>query len=46
MRVVMRGPFGLAPRMTMRARAFQLARHLVARGHQTTVVMPLWKAPR
>ena len=40
MRIVMVGPFGLSPRMTMRARAFQLARHLVARGHAVRMVMP------
>jgi glycosyltransferase involved in cell wall biosynthesis len=41
----MLGPFGLAPRMTMRARAFQLARHLVSRGHKTTIMMPPWQTP-
>jgi glycosyltransferase involved in cell wall biosynthesis len=45
MRIAMIGPFGLTPRMTMRARAFQLARQLVARGHQATIVMPPWHTP-
>ena len=40
MRIVMMGPFGLEPRMTMRARAFQLARHLVMAGHQVSILMP------
>jgi glycosyltransferase involved in cell wall biosynthesis len=44
-RIAMVGPFGLSPRMTMRARAFQLARHLVARGHQVTIIMPPWHTP-
>lgn len=40
MRIVMIGPFGLEPRMTMRARAFQMARHLVKAGHQVSILMP------
>lgn len=40
MRIIMMGPFGLEPRMTMRARAFQLARHLVMAGHQVSILMP------
>ncbi|NLG28232.1 MAG: glycosyltransferase family 4 protein [Chloroflexi bacterium] len=45
MRISMVGPFGLAPKGTMRARALPLARALVARGHAVNVVMPPWHTP-
>jgi glycosyltransferase involved in cell wall biosynthesis len=45
LRVVMIGPFGLYPRMTMRVRALPLARHLVARGHIVTLLLPPWQHP-
>jgi len=45
MRVVMLGPFGLRPRATMAARALPLARSLVARGHDLTVLLPPWQNP-
>jgi len=45
MRIVMLGPFGLAPRMTMRARALQLAKHLHHQGHEVTLLMPPWHTP-
>jgi glycosyltransferase involved in cell wall biosynthesis len=43
--IVMIGPFGLRPRMTMRMRALPLAKALVARGHQVTVLLPPWQNP-
>ncbi|MBN1246495.1 MAG: glycosyltransferase family 4 protein [Anaerolineae bacterium] len=43
--VVMIGPFGLRPRMTMRVRALPLAKALVRRGHRVTVVLPPWQNP-
>jgi glycosyltransferase involved in cell wall biosynthesis len=45
LRVVMIGPFGLAPKGTMRSRALPLARELVARGHRVTLLMPPWHTP-
>lgn len=45
MQIVMVGPFGFHPNKTMRARAFQLARPLVQRGHQVTMIMPPWQTP-
>ena len=44
-RVTMVGPFGFEPKKTMRARAFRLARALVQRGHQVSMVMPPWHTP-
>ncbi|HFC11725.1 MAG TPA: glycosyltransferase, partial [Anaerolineae bacterium] len=38
-------PFGFAPKKTMRARAFRLARALVARGHTVAMFMPPWHTP-
>ncbi|MBN1872799.1 MAG: glycosyltransferase family 4 protein [Anaerolineae bacterium] len=46
MNIVMIGPFGLYPRMTMRVRALPLARALVARGHNVTLLLPPWQNPR
>lgn len=45
MQITMVGPFGFHPNKTMRARAFQLARPLVQRGHQVTMIMPPWQTP-
>ncbi len=45
MNIVMVGPFGLQPRMTMRMRALPLARALVRRGHAITVLLPPWQNP-
>lgn len=43
MRIVMIGPFGMGPRMTMRVRAWPMAKALVARGHRVTLVLPPWQ---
>lgn len=45
MRVAMVGPFGFAPKKTMRARAFRLAKELVACGHTVCMFMPPWHTP-
>lgn len=45
LRIAMVGPFGFHPNKTMRARAFRLARALVARGHAVRLVMPPWQTP-
>ncbi len=45
MNIVMVGPFGLRPKGTMAVRAMPLARALVERGHQITVVLPPWNCP-
>ncbi len=45
MKVVMVGPFGLTPRMTMRVRALPLGRALVRRGHDVTLLLPPWQNP-
>jgi len=42
MRIAMIGPFGLAPKGTMRVRALPLARALTARGHDVKIIMPPW----
>ena len=39
------GPFGLAPKQTMAARALPLARALVRRGHSVTILLPPWSNP-
>ena len=39
------GAFGFHPNKTMRARAFRLARGLVADGHVVKMVMPPWHTP-
>lgn len=39
------GPFGFHPKKTMRARAFRLARPLVAAGHEVKMLMPPWHTP-
>jgi glycosyltransferase involved in cell wall biosynthesis len=44
-RIVMIGPFGLRPRMTMRVRALPLAKALVRQGHTVTVLLPPWQNP-
>jgi len=44
-RIVMIGPFGLQPRMTMRVRALPLAKALVRQGHTVTVLLPPWQNP-
>jgi len=43
MRIVMIGPFGLHPRGTMAVRALPMARALVARGHEVSVLLPAWQ---
>jgi glycosyltransferase involved in cell wall biosynthesis len=40
MNVVMIGPFAFRPKGTVSARAFLIARALVKRGHQVTILMP------
>ena len=40
--LVLLGPFGLRPKMTMARRALPLARALAARGHLVRVVLPPW----
>ncbi len=44
-RIVMIGPFGLRPRMTMRVRALPLAKALARQGHAVTVLLPPWQNP-
>lgn len=43
--VVMVGPFGMRPRMTMRVRALAMGKALAARGHTVTMVLPPWQNP-
>ena len=43
--IVMLGPFALAPKATMSARALPLAEALVARGHRVTMILPPWDNP-
>ncbi len=43
--IVMLGPFGLRPRMTMRMRALPLGKALVRRGHTVTLLLPPWQNP-
>ncbi|NLE44854.1 MAG: glycosyltransferase family 4 protein [Chloroflexi bacterium] len=45
MRIVMVGPFGMRPRMTMRLRAMPMAKVLVGRGHTVTLLLPPWQNP-
>jgi glycosyltransferase involved in cell wall biosynthesis len=45
MRVVMVGPFGLAPKQTMAGRALPMARALARRGHKVTLLLPPWSNP-
>jgi glycosyltransferase involved in cell wall biosynthesis len=45
MKIVMVGPFGLSPRMTMRVRALPLGKALVRRGHEVTLLLPPWQNP-
>lgn len=45
LKIVMVGPFGLHPRMTMQVRALPLAKALVARGHVVTMLLPPWQNP-
>jgi glycosyltransferase involved in cell wall biosynthesis len=45
MQIVMIGPFGLRPKMTMASRALPLAKALVARGHAVTLLLPPWSYP-
>ena len=46
MRIVIVGPFGMAPRGTMAVRALPMAKALVARGHRVTVLLPPWQNPQ
>ncbi len=45
MKIVMIGPFGLRPRMTMRVRALPLAQALTACGHTVAMLLPPWQNP-
>jgi glycosyltransferase involved in cell wall biosynthesis len=45
MNIVMIGPFGMAPKQTMRRRALPLASALAARGHRVTMLLPPWSNP-
>lgn len=45
MDIVFIGPFGLSPKGTMSARAVPLAKALVQRGHQVTILIPPWDNP-
>jgi glycosyltransferase involved in cell wall biosynthesis len=45
LQIVMVGPFGLRPRMTMRMRALPLGKALVRRGHNVTLLLPPWQNP-
>ena len=46
MRIVFVGPFALQPKRTMAVRALPLARALVKRGHEVSVVLPPWDWPK
>ncbi|MBM4467742.1 MAG: glycosyltransferase family 4 protein [Chloroflexi bacterium] len=46
MRIAMIGLFGLRPKGTMSVRALPLARALVAKGHEVSVIMPPWSYPQ
>lgn len=46
MDIVFVGTFGLAPKSTMKARALPLAKALVRRGHNVTMVLPPWDNPQ
>lgn len=46
MSIVMIGPFGLHTKSTMRERALPMARTLVERGHQITILLPPWDCPQ
>jgi hypothetical protein len=46
MRIAMVGPFGFHPNKTMHSRALGLARSLVGRGHEVTIIMPPWQTPQ
>ncbi|MGD8624664.1 MAG: glycosyltransferase family 4 protein [Anaerolineae bacterium] len=45
MEIVMIGPFAFKPKGTVSARAFFIARALVQRGHQVTILMPPYDNP-
>ncbi len=45
MKVVMIGPFAFRPKGTVSARAFLIARSLVRRGHQVTILLPPYDNP-
>ena len=45
LRIVMVGPFGMQPRMTMRMRALPLGKALVRRGHAVMLLLPPWQNP-
>jgi len=45
MQVVMIGPFGLTVKSTMRERALPMAKALVRKGHEVTLVVPPWDSP-
>lgn len=46
MKIVFIGPFGLRPKMTMQSRALPLAKALVRRGHQVSLLIPPWDDPK
>ena len=45
LRIAMIGPFGMAPKGTMRMRALPLAGELAARGHAIKMLLPPWHTP-
>ena len=45
MQVVMIGPFGLTVKSTMRERALPMAKALVRKGHEVTLIVPPWDSP-
>lgn len=45
MRIVFVGGFGIAPKSTIPVRAMPMARELVRRGHEVTVLLPPWDNP-
>jgi len=45
MKIAMIGPFGLTIKSTMRERALPMAKALVRRGHQVTLIVPPWDDP-
>lgn len=45
LRIAMIGPFGMAPKGTMRMRALPLAGELATRGHAVKMLLPSWHTP-
>lgn len=46
MKVVMLGPFGLAPKGTVSVRALPMAQALTRRGYQVFIILPPWDHPQ